>query len=435
VEYLLLNDHCVVVFDGLDELTDVSLRGRVANLIRGFVLLYPLVPVIVTSRRVGYEQAPLDPALLATSRLTSFDNGQVAAYVRHWFALDDGSSPAERTRLGTAFLAESRSIDDLRRSPLLLGVLCAMYAADHYIPGNRSEIYERCALMVYERWDRMRGIPHTLGFEGRVRGAVQNLAWTLFTGGVTELPRRAILRVLRDHLIGKGFDEDQADEVAADFLDYCRTCLGAGRGRLHKRRADLRVRPPDVPGIFRRGVPGAPARITSRALGGPGTPGRQGRLGDGRPSGSATGRPHVEDGADEVLRLAVDVCAASDPEKRKALAGFCIRSLADVCITPRRIEQVITLAVDESCRSGMASRIVVTWPSQDPRRPGADDLLHAAMSRCLPGNLPFVCTSLAHRLSELMAAGVDVAFLLALGLDRHTRLDDSGRVTRSSTAR
>nr|BFE71972.1 hypothetical protein GCM10020092_052730 [Actinoplanes digitatis] len=63
VDYLLLNGRAVIILDGLDELTDVALRRRVAELVKGFVLLHPLVPVVATSRRVGYAEASLDPAL------------------------------------------------------------------------------------------------------------------------------------------------------------------------------------------------------------------------------------------------------------------------------------------------------------------------------------------------------------------------------------
>src|SRR5207249_8752886 len=53
LEYLLMNGQAVVILDGLDELTDIGLRRRVTDLIKGFVLLHPLVPVVATSRRVG----------------------------------------------------------------------------------------------------------------------------------------------------------------------------------------------------------------------------------------------------------------------------------------------------------------------------------------------------------------------------------------------
>jgi hypothetical protein len=65
VEYLLLNGEAAVILDGLDELTDTALRSRVVELIEGFVHRYPAVPVVVTSRRIGYDDVPLSGRLFS----------------------------------------------------------------------------------------------------------------------------------------------------------------------------------------------------------------------------------------------------------------------------------------------------------------------------------------------------------------------------------
>ena len=68
-EYLLLNGRALVIFDGLDELLDTGYRQEISSDIESFCTLYPSVPVLVTSRVVGYEQAPHRP--LARSHKTS----------------------------------------------------------------------------------------------------------------------------------------------------------------------------------------------------------------------------------------------------------------------------------------------------------------------------------------------------------------------------
>ena len=59
-EYLLLNGRAMVIFDGLDELLETVHRQDVRNAVESFCTAYPSVPVLVTSREIGYEQAPLD---------------------------------------------------------------------------------------------------------------------------------------------------------------------------------------------------------------------------------------------------------------------------------------------------------------------------------------------------------------------------------------
>ena len=53
----------------------------------------------------------------------------------------------------------------------MLGLMCNLYRIDGYIPRNRPEIYEKCSVMLFERWDKSRGIvvplPHSRSTSGR----------------------------------------------------------------------------------------------------------------------------------------------------------------------------------------------------------------------------------------------------------------------------
>jgi hypothetical protein len=50
----------------------------------------PQVPVLVTSRRTGYEQAPLDPSIFSVYHLAELNENKVREYTHKWFALDEG---------------------------------------------------------------------------------------------------------------------------------------------------------------------------------------------------------------------------------------------------------------------------------------------------------------------------------------------------------
>ncbi|HZM81263.1 MAG TPA: NACHT domain-containing protein [Candidatus Limnocylindrales bacterium] len=210
VEYLLLHGRAIVILDGLDEVVDLALRGSIIELIESFSNLYPLVTILVTSRRVGYsrQQPPMSADALAASpavafdsrefpivEVLHFDHEQVGHYVAKWFALDDRDN--EQHSLGAAFLRESRSVADLRSNPLLLSLLCATYSSEQAIPRNRALLYEHCALMVFNKWDSIRGIQVPEAFHGRLRGAVKYLAWEMFNAGrQTDLPRRKVLELV-----------------------------------------------------------------------------------------------------------------------------------------------------------------------------------------------------------------------------------------------
>jgi hypothetical protein len=97
-EYLLLNGHLLVVFDGLDELLDTSYRREVSDDIESFSGLYPSVPVLVTSREVGYEQAPLAPERFQLARIAPFNEAQTTEYVKKWFAANDDQTDGQPKR-------------------------------------------------------------------------------------------------------------------------------------------------------------------------------------------------------------------------------------------------------------------------------------------------------------------------------------------------
>ncbi|KOV80067.1 hypothetical protein ADL03_34320 [Nocardia sp. NRRL S-836] len=223
VDYLLRSGRAVVVLDGLDEVVRTELRRRVVKLVEGFAHTYPLVPILVTARRIGYGEAPLPDELFTTARILDFGEQEVKAYVERWFVLDEATSPAERQRLVTSFMEDSSQIPDLRSNPLLLTLLCAMYSSDRYLPRNLAQVYERCALMLFEQWDAKRGIPLPMNFHGRLRGAVQHLAWKVFTApepGQAQ-SRTTIVQTLTSYLESILDDHDESTATAEEFLEFC----------------------------------------------------------------------------------------------------------------------------------------------------------------------------------------------------------------------
>ena len=223
VEYLLRTGQAVVILDGLDELVQTELRRRVVSLVEGFAHLYPLVPILVTARKVGYEDAPLNTDLFVQSQIEEFDDDQVADYVTRWFKLDEGTSPAEQDQLIASFVKDSEQIRELRSNALMLTLLCAMYSSDRYLPHNLAQVYERCALMLFEQWDSKSGIDLPIKFRGRLRGAVQHLAWRMFSAAESGKPqtRTRVINALAQYLDGKVDDHDESVAMAEEFLSHC----------------------------------------------------------------------------------------------------------------------------------------------------------------------------------------------------------------------
>jgi len=181
IEYLLVSGRGFAIFDGLDELLDTARRREMTAAIENFADLYSAASILVTSRSVGYREAPLSPGTFTSLTLENFTDADVESYVRRWFGLDPQLQQRERERVATAFLHESLSVTDLRSNALMLGLLCNVYRGAHTIPQNRAELYEQCAAMLFERWDAGRGIAAPKPLKSDARAALQDVAFWVYT--------------------------------------------------------------------------------------------------------------------------------------------------------------------------------------------------------------------------------------------------------------
>ncbi|WP_435605864.1 NACHT domain-containing protein [Streptomyces ardesiacus] len=224
VEYLLNSGRAFVIFDGLDELTDTSLRRGVVDFVESFVHLHPNVPILVTSRRVGYDEAPLDESLFEAVNLADLDKNQVRDYANKWFALDESIEKSRRTELAESFLRDSQFVSDLRRNPLMLSLMCGIYASENYIPANRPDVYKKCAELLFEKWDKQRGIGVSLPFDAHVKHALNSLALWMYSTPKAQhgMKREALIEFVTGFLLEKRFDDEvEAENAATKFVDFC----------------------------------------------------------------------------------------------------------------------------------------------------------------------------------------------------------------------
>lgn len=187
IEYLCATGAAALLLDGLDEVLEPHHRKDLVTAISSFCALYPATPVIVTSRAVGYDQAPLYAKVFNQTRLSAFTDVQVALYAAKWFAGELDMEPERRGLVIETFLADLRSVgEDLRSNPLTLSLLCNVYRRIRSIPQSRADLYEDCAKMLFETWDRSRGIMSDAGvLRGEAMDALQDVALWMYTRALT----------------------------------------------------------------------------------------------------------------------------------------------------------------------------------------------------------------------------------------------------------
>lgn len=223
VEYLLETGQALVVFDGLDELLDTTHRRSVTDVVHLFCSRYPLARVLVTSRKVGYFQAPMEASQFRVLQLSGFDREQVGEYVEKWFGQED-LNDTELEMWTSSFMRESESVSDLTSTPLLLALMCIIYRGERSLPKNRPLVYERCANMLFEKWDSRRGIHADLLAGQSIDPAMKHLAFWLLTrgdaDGVTEVD---LIRETTKYLYERSFEhEAEATAAAREFIEFCR---------------------------------------------------------------------------------------------------------------------------------------------------------------------------------------------------------------------
>lgn len=356
IEYMLLNDKAVVILDGLDELLDVSLRRYVVEAVEGFAHRFPTCPMLVTSRRIGYSEAALNEDLFTRASLEGFNYLQVADYVNKWFTLDENIEEARQGQLARSFLSDSQFVADLRVNPLMLSLMCGIYASESYIPRNRPDVYEKCALLLFESWDKQRGIVPELSFDAHVQSALRALALHIFNqeaSGSTEagqessptsegIPRSELIRFFSSYLRKKRFDNDEDAETAAvEFLEFCKgrawvlTDVGAetygfthrtfleyfAASQLVRLNTSAKELYGELKPKVRAGESDVVAQLAVQILG-----------------------RTAEDGADDFLELLVEDSEGAGTQERNALS-FAARALNFVVPRPQVLKKICSHAV------------------------------------------------------------------------------------------
>lgn len=229
--YLLVTGRVVLIVDGIDELGEAAKRRDLTEMVESFASAYPRTRIIVTSREIGYDEASLDHDLFPAVIVQPFTTADVERYANHWFKIVD------RRELAAPFLVESSRVSDLRESPLILSLLCALYQAEQSLPGNRPDIYARCSALLVETWDTSRGVRLHADLYPFMRRVIQGLAHKLYTDSAQRqaLPRRELETFLSNEVLRDLYSTpDEAERAAVNFLDFCAnrawvlTDIGAG---------------------------------------------------------------------------------------------------------------------------------------------------------------------------------------------------------------
>lgn len=201
---LLLGGGCLLMLDGLDEVTDRQGRGQVRQEVEDLVNdIYPGNRVIVTAREAGYRDEAVfgdDFARLDVQRL---EDEQIRALVANWCRqLYPGEEDTRTDELMQAIqeinqLRVHRDLSPLVSTPLMTTMVVSVKWGETDLPRERAKLYEAGVKVILQAqyvpedparqelvewggpWDSQRDWLSTLALGGCTRAAAAGLPFEL----------------------------------------------------------------------------------------------------------------------------------------------------------------------------------------------------------------------------------------------------------------
>ena len=149
----LKNNPSIVLFDGLDEVFDPTLRREVSTAIHLFADTYSRARVIVTSRTIGYQQQAWRDEGFRQFMLQELEEPQIAEFLARWHRdayEEPAQGEAKRILLARA-IGDSAAIRQLAGNPLLLTMMAILNRTQD-LPRDRAELYGQCARLLLHQW-------------------------------------------------------------------------------------------------------------------------------------------------------------------------------------------------------------------------------------------------------------------------------------------
>jgi hypothetical protein len=240
----------ILLFDGLDEIPDAAMRTHIVRQIEAFTLSYPDNRFIITSRIVGYKQAPVAAGYQAYT-LADFSQAQIKAFTEKWcpayerwvnLTRDDRSLQRAATHEAEKLFLATKLNPGIKRlavNPLLLTILALIQRQGIELPNHRVELFDLCATTLLDTWVKARGQTEPIRFsKSDLIKILRPLTfWMHQHPAVGAIPEEELIEQIIRQLLERKVTryEDEAAKLAEQFLQTVRGKTGIlierGKGR------------------------------------------------------------------------------------------------------------------------------------------------------------------------------------------------------------
>lgn len=145
---ILIHGRALVLLDGLDEVQEKDCY-RVVQEIRNFVAKFLHCHFVLTCRIATREYTFEE---FTEVEIADFDADQIASFAHNWFVSQEESSNFLQK------LQQNATIRELATNPLLLTLICLVFAETASFPTNRTQFYKEGINLLLKKWDAKRNI-------------------------------------------------------------------------------------------------------------------------------------------------------------------------------------------------------------------------------------------------------------------------------------
>lgn len=160
-ERALEDGRCIVCLDGLDEVVISEQRVAVRDAVAAFANRYSHNNrIIVTSRIVGYESAPLDRRVFAHHTILPFIESEIETFVTKWYAArerDGNLAESQAEQLCNTIKGNDR-LRKLAENPLMLTIIALVHRIEAELPNERVKLYDKCTEALLSTWEGVKGL-------------------------------------------------------------------------------------------------------------------------------------------------------------------------------------------------------------------------------------------------------------------------------------
>ncbi|BAZ00218.1 NACHT domain family protein [Tolypothrix tenuis PCC 7101] len=144
-DQLLRQGRVLLLLDGLDEVREKDTK-RVLREIRDISDQFHTNQFVITCRIAAKEYSF---ERFTEVEVADFDEKQIAIFAENWFRLSD----LNEAKRFVYKLEQNKRIQELATSPLLLTLLCLVFAEKKDFPKRRSKLYQEGLRILLKKWD------------------------------------------------------------------------------------------------------------------------------------------------------------------------------------------------------------------------------------------------------------------------------------------